>query len=610
MAAAAEAALSKARGSQGFPEIHAHVCQLNLSVGWEGGWRESVNHNSDGARCEEALAQHLAVNRAGVRVTQRRCALVNFVFAHPSGDDFFKAFSCQDWEIALDESRIRCHTMGELDEACSMVREDGQVRLELEVLPHRMESVMRVAESVEYAVIADVLVKGGTCSPPGLSEKMTCLRPAGSGYFNCACCHECYTSDGAGHSEVCNIRFRKVQSPETMERLRVARCLHLHAKAEVSMKMTAQVEIAEPIQTISTATLAAIASTTGCKHVRLLGQIQVVSTRGRFDWGGKRADRVGCDLCKTKAMVRWCWHGHASTRQHLARLRDVTTSSASLVGDQGGKALASTAASSSSGQCPRTGGASASAADIRPKRPVPHPAEAPPAQRARMQSHMGPTADADESEAFKGNVLALAKWVKQHNGRCPQQGQTQAQKRSVEHTLFKWSSNQRSSYKGGSLSAAQIEQLENFPWWSWEPWASKWQQLYNDLEEWLQTRPAYPSRYAASDREKRLGEWVAQQCKLYAASNATLLKEERLLKLLQLPRWSFPPAQSTWTTMFAVLKTWCREHRKLPEDCVHACNGTRWLPIGAWYFQQVDELRASGTPGQRRQFSLWLQSSA
>jgi hypothetical protein len=111
------------------------------------------------------------------------------------------------------------------------------------------------------------------------------------------------------------------------------------------------------------------------------------------------------------------------------------------------------------------------------------------------------------------------------------------------------------------------------------------------------------------NREQRLGEWVAQQGEQYAASAAPVLKEERLLKLLQLRRWRFPPAKATWAAMLAVLKTWCREHWKLPEDCVHAFNGTRWLPIGAWYLQQVGELQASGTPGQRRQLSLWMQSS-
>ena len=51
---------------------------------------------------------------------------------------------------------------------------------------------------------------------------------------------------------------------------------------------------------------------------------------GRFMCQVLGSERVGCYLCMTKPMIKWCWHEHASSRLHVAKLPERSVATASL----------------------------------------------------------------------------------------------------------------------------------------------------------------------------------------------------------------------------------------------------------------------------------------
>lgn len=127
----------------------------------------------------------------------------------------------------------------------------------------------------------------------------------------------------------------------------------------------------------------------------------------------------------------------------------------------------------------------------------------------------------------------LLAWLEEHGSRYPSHG---AAKGSEELFLEQWVRTQRQAKKNGTLPDERAALLETIPGWTWDPFASAWQEAYQQLLAWLDGHEGrYPSKEAAKgSKERSLAMWVDTQRQ---AKKNGRLSDERSTLLKAIPGW-------------------------------------------------------------------------
>ncbi len=537
----------------------AYVSKVCIAVNWESHWKACYNCKLDNEpQYEKELAARLGVGRKKI-CTKRRNFIASFKYAYPSTEPFFQKLT-NDWIHAF-EAQCRgdgCSPWSRFRSKAKLTVKDGEVSVDFEVFSARADETKEAALRVHD--VAHALVHGPVCG----KTQGRCGRHTDSGHAGSPCCHMCCQTDGAHHTDACNIRHAAVESDAQQRILSVAQRMGVAETPVSAIQMVTLVEAPHPIKTLSDQDLSLLAASVGSSSARVIGEIEAVTCTGRFICKCMGGERAGCYVCHTKPMVRWCWHDHASSTAH-------------------GLKVASSQEQEPASQSGRT---------VLDPCPTDHNDED------------------DESIAFRENVDALLIWLKDNEGEYPQKQDGTSRREKIEHALAVWVFHQRAYYKQNRLTLSQINQLKQLPGWSWQPWECQWQKSLDALTKWVAKKTQYPNKKSADAHEKWLGQWVADQKKSYSGQRLPLLTATRLRRLLEVPGWTFPvPPDVPWVTYFALVKKWFRDDSDFAKPDAHIA-AKQWLPIGQWYAAQTTpgEGNATGTAKQRAQFIAWRQS--
>jgi superfamily II DNA or RNA helicase len=117
-------------------------------------------------------------------------------------------------------------------------------------------------------------------------------------------------------------------------------------------------------------------------------------------------------------------------------------------------------------------------------------------------------------------------------------------------SLGSWVSKQRIDYKNGFLNQDKIEKLNQLPFWTWDPVLDRRQDLFNQLEIFVQTHgnARVPSRHTQNGFA--LGEWVS---KLRIDFKNGKLPEGDVRSLERMPGWTWDPLDEAWRVNFQEL---------------------------------------------------------
>lgn len=624
--AAEEAAIAKA--ASGHPEEVTCISKFVVAVRWREEWRACYNCRLDEAAYQKELSKCLGMDN-GKMLIKRGCFVLSFAYGFPSADPFFKSLALDRWRDAFAALRLNepigpvgagaCPRGWRDFEQNAVVRIEGnEVHVDLECYAAWADDMKAMAALT--LEVADGFANGPRCLVAGGQ----CCRHSWSGQLGALCCHLCRDSRGMEHTEDCNKRWHEAQSPSRQEELAAARRIFMASSPTVAMQMVTMVETPRSITKLADVDLQAIAESVGSSGARLVGDVAEVCSTGRFACQCLGSERVGCFLCHTRPMIKWCWHDHASTKGHKGKVRrfqeasqpDMQNTPVCSKGDGGSMAVGkdpsvfALEAPLPSNATFADGVEAASSSARQPLKqhlqPAREGANAHSVQHripAGVESHGG----VDESCAFLENLEALRGWFKRHkDGTYPLKHEGARGKLQAEHSLAWWIYNQRRLYQADKLTVAQVQQLESIAEWSWDPHTFAWGESYKKVKIWLETHTKYPSKHSEEPSEQQLGEWVSKQIRAYSGSRKPLLTESRVHQLQQLPQWQFPATQASWSALFTQLKLWRQRHGCMPEDVAHVATKAWWLPLGRWYLSQLSD--PGGTARQKKAFADWRQS--
>ncbi|MGO9284824.1 MAG: Helicase associated domain protein [Mycobacterium sp.] len=137
-------------------------------------------------------------------------------------------------------------------------------------------------------------------------------------------------------------------------------------------------------------------------------------------------------------------------------------------------------------------------------------------------------------EAF----IRLQAYVEQKgNARAPQGYMVDGQ------DLGSWIISQRKYYKRGKLSADRQHRLEALPGWTWDPYASMWEEGFARLQAYAKRNgdAKVPALYKTADGYK-LGSWATTQRQSHRKGT---LNADRQRRLQDLPGWTWKASSST-----------------------------------------------------------------
>ena len=624
--AAKKAAIAKSASGQ--PEEVTCISKFVVAICWREEWRACYNCRLDEAAYQKKFSECLDVDMRKMTV-KRNIFLLSFAYGFPIADPFSKNLTLDRWRLAFAALRLN-EPIGPVDagscppgwrdfEQNAVVRMEGnKVHVDLQCYAAWADDMKAMAAFT--LEVADGLANGPRCPIAGVQ----CCRYSWSGQLGALCCHLCRDSSGAEHTEDCNKRWHEAQSQSRQEELAAARRIYIASPPTAAIQMITMVETPRSIMKLADLDLQAIAESVGSSGARLVGDVEEVSSTGRFTCQCLGGERVGCFLCHTSPMIRWCWHDHASRKGHKEKVRrfqeashpDMQNATVSSKGDGGSLVLGNDAnvfaleAPMPSNAAFAAGMEAASRSARRPSKQHLQPARE--GANAHSVQHIIPAGaeshgDVDESLAFLENLEALRAWFKKHrDGTYPLKHEGARGKLQAEHSLAWWVYNQRTYYKADKLTVAQVQQLESIAEWSWDPHTSAWEESYKKVKTWLETHKKYPSKHSKEPSEQQLGDWVSKQMRAYSGSRKPLLTEGRVHELQELPKWQFPATQASWSAMFTQLKLWRQRHGCMPEDAAHVATKQRWLPLGRWYLCQLND--PGGTARQKKAFADWRQS--
>lgn len=170
-------------------------------------------------------------------------------------------------------------------------------------------------------------------------------------------------------------------------------------------------------------------------------------------------------------------------------------------------------------------------------------------------------------------------------------------------TLDSWVSKTRAAYRGGMLTASQVNEMESIPHWRWDAndaaWEAGWQALNSYCERVGDARPA---QSLVTEDGFQLGRWVARQ---RAAFLSGRLSEDHAARLSSLPGWFWRRGEATTAIV--------------GEDVgarVDGRSAREWITLIARYIERTGMTEVGpqtfvlDSTGDRAEIGRWLHSTA
>lgn len=151
--------------------------------------------------------------------------------------------------------------------------------------------------------------------------------------------------------------------------------------------------------------------------------------------------------------------------------------------------------------------------------------------------------------------------------------------------IASWISTQRKSYQAGSLSPTQIQQLESIDGWAWEVFNESWESRYLLALQFAKREghAKIPQRHIEDGID--LGTWVNGQRTNYANGK---LSPERIMRLEELPGWTWNPKQAGWTANYNLLIQFAKSNGSahVPDGCI-----VEGVQLGKWVGKQRQKFK-------------------
>lgn len=124
-----------------------------------------------------------------------------------------------------------------------------------------------------------------------------------------------------------------------------------------------------------------------------------------------------------------------------------------------------------------------------------------------------------------------------------------------------WVEARRQDYWTGDLHPSCVAALESLPGWSWAGRSERrWSIRFTALREYLDQHPGAMPPHSAVTGKLRIGEWVTEQRRAYAASTLPQPLAERLDAL---PGWKW--GEDRWQRGLAALRDYLAQHETLDD---------------------------------------------
>jgi hypothetical protein len=147
-----------------------------------------------------------------------------------------------------------------------------------------------------------------------------------------------------------------------------------------------------------------------------------------------------------------------------------------------------------------------------------------------------------------------------------------------EGVLAVWVGTQRQLFKKSALSSERVRRLEELPGWSWDPLADKWNQRFEKVQAFCTTHDRLPVRQALAE-EAALAGWIKNQ---HQAWQRGRLSSECVLRLEELPGWSWDPPVRKWDQRFEKVQAFRNNHKRDPAQRAKGEEGI----LGKWVSAQ------------------------
>jgi Helicase associated domain/Glycosyl transferases group 1 len=147
----------------------------------------------------------------------------------------------------------------------------------------------------------------------------------------------------------------------------------------------------------------------------------------------------------------------------------------------------------------------------------------------------------------------------------------------LEPELARWVAAQQRAHRVGGLARWRRVRLERLRGWGWSPADAAWEQVFADLEAFVEREGHARPR---PERDRELAGWVAAQRRAHRDGRLAAGRSERLERLAG---WSWDPREAAWEQAFAALEAFIgREgHARVPAG--HVEDG---VGLGGWVAAQ------------------------
>lgn len=117
------------------------------------------------------------------------------------------------------------------------------------------------------------------------------------------------------------------------------------------------------------------------------------------------------------------------------------------------------------------------------------------------------------------------------------------------------------------LTPEQVARLERLPGFRWRPNSEAWNALLADFERFNRIHGRQPSAWSDGPRERRLGQWVAEQKQLHRGLQGRRpLSPERIRQLEALPGWTWLPVGNSVTRRLETLASFISANGHVPKS--------------------------------------------
>ncbi|SON61726.1 Putative DNA repair helicase RadD [Mycobacterium simulans] len=211
-------------------------------------------------------------------------------------------------------------------------------------------------------------------------------------------------------------------------------------------------------------------------------------------------------------------------------------------------------------------------------------------RRRRLEAASGWTWDPSVDQWEQG-FGRLSDYVDSHgDARVPRSYRVDGYK------LGQWVITQRTKHSQGTMEAERADRLEQFPGWTWEPFAEKWEEGFSHLLVYVELNghTRVPASYTVDGF--KLGQWTTLQRQEH---NKGKLDSSRERRLIDVRGWTWDPVADLWEEGFRRLLSYVELRGDALVPQTYSSDGYQ---LGAWVNTQRRR-HAKGTlePDRARQ---------